>query len=71
MPATATRPVPTREWLTLKEAAEWCGMHPDTLAEAARVPGTPIRRKKRHDRGSKHVYSVASLRAWIETWEDA
>ncbi len=70
MPAVA-RPVPARKWLTLKEAAEWCGMHPDTLAEKARIPGSPIVRKRQHDRGSKHLYSVASLDAWIESWEDA
>ncbi|AJR18020.1 hypothetical protein KR76_00012 [Pimelobacter simplex] len=46
-------------------------MHPDTLAEKARVPGSPIVRKRQHDRGSKHLYSVASLDAWIESWADA
>ena len=65
------RPVPPRKWLTLKEAAEWVGMHPDTLAENARIPGSPIRRKRQHDRGSKHLYSVESLDAWIESWQDA
>lgn len=71
MSARTTRQVPTRTWLTLKEAAAWVGMHPDTLAEHARVPGTPIRRKRLHDRGSKHLYNVASLEAWIESWSDA
>lgn len=66
-----TSPPPPRKWLTLKEAAEWVGMHPDTLAENARRPGTKIRRKRQHDRGSKHLYSVESLEAWIESWEDA
>lgn len=64
-------PPPARKWLTLKEAAEWVGMHPDTLAEKARMPGSPIVRKRQHDRGSKHLYSVASLDAWIESWPDA
>lgn len=63
--------VPPRKWLTVKEAADWCGLHPDTLAEKARVPGSPIRRKREHARGSKHLYNVASLDAWIESWEDA
>lgn len=66
-----TRPVPPRKWLTLKEAADWCGMHPDTLAEKARGAGSPIVRKKLHARGGKHMYRVDSLDAWIESWEDA
>ena len=64
-------PPPPRKWLPLKDAAAYVSLHPDTLAEYARKPGTPIRRKRQHDRGSKHLYSVESLDAWIESWEDA
>ncbi len=63
--------VPPRKWLTVDEAAAWIGMSPDTLALYARVPGSPIRRKRQHDRGSKHLYNVESLDAWVESWEDA
>lgn len=62
---------PARKWLPLKDAAAYVSMHPDTLREKACIPGTLIRRKKETDRGSKHLYEVKSLDAWIESWEDA
>ncbi|KAB2806949.1 hypothetical protein F9L07_28365 [Pimelobacter simplex] len=69
--ASSAGDVPPRKWLPVEDAAAWCGMAPDTLALYARTPGTPIRRKRQHTRGSKHLYNVASLDAWIESWEDA
>lgn len=69
--AAATRVIPDAEWLSTEEAATWCDVSVSTLRRAAREAGTPIVRKTRKGRGAPHKYQLASLRAWIESWEDA
>lgn len=69
--ATISRAIPNSEWLSTEEAAAWCGVSVSTLRRAAREVGTPIVRKTRKGRGAPHKYELASLRRWIESWEDA
>lgn len=56
-------------FLTRKQAAEACGVSPDTIARA-KAAGR-LRAKKTSARGGKELYRVADLEAWFESLEDA
>ena len=56
-------------FLTRREAAEACGVSPDTIARAKNAG--KLRAKKTADRGGKELYRVEDLQVWFDSLQDA
>lgn len=58
---------------TRKEAAEMCGVHPDTISRAKAAGKLKAKRLTNDESraGGKELYLLADLRAWLESLADA
>lgn len=61
--------MPPREWVNIKEAAEWVGLSVHTIRRAKHAG--KLNPKKTGTRGGKELYRVSELRQWVESMEDA
>lgn len=58
---------------TRKEAAEMCGVSPDTIAKAKAAGALKAKRLTDDPtkKGGKELYTAAALQSWLDSLEDA